>query len=154
MKRLALFCVLASAALAADGIHSAKGSARIQFATNQESNSFFAVQQADGTVTGRAEVHDISADVTVRIDVNCLNVIGNVATISGIVTRSSDPSRVPVGFEGIFQVVDSGQGDGQGPRPPDFMSLVNFFQVGVGADCNVPGEFDLAPVENGNIQVR
>jgi hypothetical protein len=153
MKRLALFCVLATAALADDAsVHSAKGSARIQFGQNQESISFSAEQQADGTVTGTAHVNDISAGVMVRIDVNCLNVIGNVATISGIVTRSSDPSRVPVGDEGIFQVVDSGQGDGQ--RPPDFMSLANFFEVGVGSDCNAPGEFDLAPVENGNIQVR
>ena len=152
MKRLALYCLLASAALADGVIHSATGSGRIQFATNQESISFSAVQHANGTVTGNAEVHDISADVTVGIDVNCLNVIGNVATISGIVTRSSDPSRVPVGDEGIFQVVDNGQGNGQ--TPPDFMSLANFFEVGVGSDCNAPGEFDLSPVENGNIQVR
>ena len=93
---------------------------------------------------------DISAGVTVHIEVDCLNVIGNFATISGIVTRSSDPTRVPEGFEGIFQVVDNGEGK---DAPPDFMSEANFFAVGTGTDCRVPGEFDLVPVEHGNVQV-
>jgi hypothetical protein len=77
-----------------------------------------------------------------------VNVIGNTATISGIVTRSSEPTLE--GFEGIFQVVDGGEGNDS----TDFMSLANFFAVGTGTDCNVPGEFDLSPVRQGNIQVR
>ena len=93
-------------------------------------------------------MHDISAGVTAHIEVNCVNVVGNTATISGIVTRSSEP--VLEGFEGIFQVVDNGEGKGN----VDFMSLANFFAVGTGTDRSVPGEFDLSPVEQGNIQVR
>ena len=72
----------------------------------------------------------------------------DTATISGIVTRSNDPTLV--GFEGIFQVVDGGEGKGS----VDFMSLANFFAAGTGSDCTVPGEFDLAPVDQGNIQVQ
>jgi hypothetical protein len=151
MKRLAFFCAAAAAAAVAQTVvHSASGSGHIQFASNQEFITFNAVQSSDGTASGTATVHDISAGVTVQIAVDCLNVVGNTATISGIVTRSSDPSRVPVGDEGIFQVVDGGEGNGS----VDLMSLANFFAVGTGTDCNAPGEFDLVPVQQGNIQVR
>ena len=114
MKRLAFFCVAAGAAAFAQAVvHSAQGSGHIQFATNEEFISFNATQRSDGSASGIANVHDISAGVTVQIAVDCLNVVGNTATISGIVTRSSNPSRVPTGFEGIFQVVDGGEGNGR-----------------------------------------
>ena len=151
MKRLVLFSLIVSAAAVAQFVHSARGSGTIQFAANREHISFSAVQRADGTASGNAEVHDISAGVNAHIEVDCLNVIGNVATISGIVTRSSDPTRVPEGFEGIFQVVDNGEGN---DSAPDFMSQANFFAVGTGTDCHVPGEFDLVPVQHGNVQVE
>jgi hypothetical protein len=150
MKRLVFVCALAGAAAVAQVtvLHSARGSGHIQFGTNSEFITFSAVQHADGTVTGTATVHDLSAGVTAQIDVNCLTVIGNTATISGIVTRSNAPALQ--GFEGIFQVVDGGEGAGS----IDFMSLANFFAVGTGNDCRVPGEFDLVPVDQGNIQVE
>ena len=151
MKRLILFSLVVGGAALAQVVHSARGSGTIQFAANREHISFSAVQRADGTASGNAEIQDISAGVTVHIEVDCLNVIGNVATISGIVTRSSDPTRVPEGFEGIFQVVDNGEGN---DSPPDFMSQANFFAVGTGTDCRVPGEFDLVPLEHGNVQVN
>ena len=79
---------------------------------------------------------------------NCLNVVGNYAIVSGSVTQSSDPELVPVGSEAIFAVVDAGEG-----RARDFASIANFYAVGTGADCTVPSEFDLVPV-NGNFRVR
>ena len=150
MKRLVLFWAAVGTAAVAQVtvLHSAQGSGHIQFATNSEFITFSAVQRADGTVSGNATVHDVSAGVTARIDVNCLNVVGNTARISGIVTRSSDPTLV--GYEGIFQVVDGGEGKGS----VDLMSLANFFEVGSGNDCTVPGEFDLVPVDQGNIHVQ
>ena len=156
MKRLVLFWAAVGTAAVAQVtvLHSAQGSGHIQFGTNSEFITFSAVQRADGifsgNATGNATVHDVSAGVTARIDVNCLNVVRNTATISGIVTRSSDQTLVPVGSEGIFQVVDGGEGKGS----QDFMSLANFFAVGIGNDCTVPSEFDLAPVDQGNIQVQ
>jgi hypothetical protein len=51
-------------------------------------------RQTNGTVGGTATVHDVSAGVTAKIGVNCLKVVGNAATISGIVTSSSDPTLV------------------------------------------------------------
>ena len=151
MKRLILFSLVMGGAALAQVVHSARGSGTIAFGPNREHISFSAVQRADRTAaSGNAEVQDISAGVTVHIEVDCLNVIGNFATISGIVTRSSDPTRVPEGFEGIFQVVDNGEGNNS---PPDLMSQANFFAVDIGADCHAPGEFDVVPVEHGNVQV-
>jgi hypothetical protein len=151
MKRLVFLCAAVGAAAFAQVtvLHSAQGSGHIQFGTNSEFITFSAVQRAEsvfvGNATGNATVHDVSAGVTARIEVNCLNVVGNTATISGIVTRSNDPTLV--GFESIFQVVDGGEGKGS----IDLMSLANFFEVGAGNDCRFPGEFDLVPVDQGNI---
>jgi hypothetical protein len=133
---------------AAAVISSASGSGHILFGTNEEFITFSAENDANGTATGMAVVHDVTAGVTAKIDVNCLNVVGNVATISGIVTKSNEPTLV--GFEGVFQVVDNGEGGSS----PDLMSLANFHEVGVGSDCSVPAEFDLAPLTSGNVQVR
>jgi hypothetical protein len=152
MKRIAIvvtaFAVAGGVAEAATDM-SASGSGHILFGPNNEFITFNATRHTDGTVTGTATVHDVSAGVTAKIDVNCLNVVGNTATISGIVTSSNESTLV--GFEGIFQVVDNGEGAN---APPDFMSLANFFAVGTGVDCLVPSEFDLAPLQSGNVQVR
>jgi hypothetical protein len=128
---------------------SASGAGHIRFGSSHEHIAFSAVKADDGTVSGEARVADMTASgqVTMQIEINCLNVIGNVAIVSGIVTRSNREELV--GLEGVFEVVDNGQGN----DPPDLMSLVNLHEVGVGTDCTVPAEFDLAPLEGGNIQV-
>lgn len=152
MKKLLIGMVAAlvltgASTVSAATIASASGSGHILFATTHEFITFSAKRDSNGVVTGTAVVHDITAGVTARIDVNCLNVVGNTATISGIVTKSSDPTLE--GFEGVFQVVDNGEGG-----TPDLMSLANFHEPGVGSDCSVPGEFDLVPLTSGNVQVR
>src|SRR5438105_13898254 len=82
MRRSVLFSLVLGTAALAQALHSARGAGTIQFGSNREHISFSAMQRADGTATGTAEVHDISAGVNVQIDVDCLNVIDNVATIS------------------------------------------------------------------------
>jgi hypothetical protein len=139
---------LATAAPAAAAGASASGSGTVLFGNTIE-HIAFAAQQLTGTAAnGEATIIDASAGVRVRVDVNCLNVIGNYAIVSGVVTQSSDPTAVPVGSEAIFAVVDSGQGGGR-----DFASIANFYAVGTGVDCSVPSEFDLVPV-NGNFRVE
>jgi hypothetical protein len=130
---------------------SASGSGLVVFGPNVQRISFHARQREDGTVTGQAEVHNQTADVRVHLEINCLRVFGNVATISGIVTRTSDPARVREGWEGLFQVQDNGEGANS---PPDLMSTVLFHEVGIGPDCSVPSEFDMVPISRGNVQVR
>jgi hypothetical protein len=142
---------LASAAVASAAvIASASGSGHITFGSSQEHNSFNATRADDGSVTGHAQVIDRTASGLVRfqVDINCLNVTGNVATLSGIVTSSNEESLV--GMEALWQVVDNGEG----ADPPDLMSLVNLHEPGIGPDCTVPSEFDLVPLEGGNIRVE
>jgi hypothetical protein len=150
MKRVVAVAALAlaTAAPAAAAGASASGSGTVLFGNTIEHIAFTAQQLAGTAATGQATIIDASAGVRVRVDVNCLNVIGNYAIVSGVVTQSSDPAAVPVGSEAIFAVVDSGQGGGR-----DFASIANFYAVGTGVDCSVPSEFDLVPV-NGNFRVE
>jgi hypothetical protein len=152
MRRLlataAIVLVAAAPAAAAVGA-SASGSGTVLFGNTIEHISFSAQQVGAGTeATGEATIINATANVRVHVDVNCLNVIGNYAIVSGIVTQTSDPTAVPEGTQAIFAVLDAGQGRGR-----DFASIANFYPVGTGVDCTVPSEFDLVPV-NGNFRVR
>jgi hypothetical protein len=96
--------------------------------------------------SGRARFHDKTASGTVNgtIEINCVRYLGNEATLSGIVTHSN--RKELEGFEALFQIRDNGEASGKGPGP-DFMSPVLFHEVGIGPNCQVPSEFDLAPVD-------
>ena len=144
---IAVALVAAGGASAAVGA-SASGSGTALFGNTIEHIAFSAQQVAGTSATGEATINDATAGVRVNVDVNCLNVIGNYAIVSGIVRTSSDEAAVPVGSEAIFAVVDNGQG-----QTRDLMSIANFFAVGTGVDCSVPSEFDLVPA-NGNFRVE
>jgi hypothetical protein len=127
---------------------SATGSGTILFGNTIEHISLSAQQVSGTEATGDATIIDASAGVRVHVDVDCLNVFGNYAIVSGIVTQSSDSTAVPVGSQAIFAVLDA-----DGGRARDFASIANFYPVGTGVDCTVPSEFDLVPV-NGNFRVQ
>jgi hypothetical protein len=150
MRRLLVIVVsaLALAAPAAAAAASASGSGTVRFGNTIEHIAFTAEQVAGTEATGEATINNATAHVRVHVDVNCLNVIGNFAIVSGIVTQSSDPTAVPEGFQAIFAVLDAGEG-----RARDFASIANFYAVGTGVDCTVPSEFDLVPA-NGNFRVQ
>ena len=95
--------------------------------------------------SGRATFNDRAAggNFNGQIDVNCVNIVGNTATVSGIVTHANKKDLV--GKEGVFQVVDNGN------RGSDMASIINFHDPGTSTDCRA-GEFDLAPVK-GNFTV-
>ncbi len=121
---------------------SVKGSGTINFGASVE----HVTVNTSGS-SGRATFNDrtVSGNVNGSIDVNCVRVVGNEATISGIVTHSNRKSIQ--GFEGLFQIRDNGNGRGSKSAGPDMMSPVLFHAVGTGSNCQVPGEFDLAPVK-------
>jgi len=127
---------------------SVKGSGTINFGASVEHVSV----NTSGS-SGRATFNDrtVSGNVNGTIDVNCVRIVGNEATISGIVTHSNRKSIE--GFEGLFQIRDNGKGRGGKSSGPDMMSPVLFHAVGTGSNCQVPGEFDLAPVK-GDFTVR
>jgi hypothetical protein len=137
-------------AAAAAGGPSVTGGGTITFGTSEEHVSVSAFGPSGNSLgSGNAQFHDKTAtrNVDGHVEINCVRVVGNEATISGIVTRSSDPTIE--GFEALFQIRDNDDGS----RGPDFMSPVLLHEVGVGPNCLVPSEFDLVPVK-GNFTVR
>jgi hypothetical protein len=99
--------------------------------------------------SGRATFHDKAAggNFSGQIEIDCVRIVGNEATLSGIVTHSNEPSLE--GLEALFQLRDNGEG----ASGPDFMSPVLFHEVGIGPNCLIPSEFDLVPVK-GNFTIR
>ncbi len=146
-----------AAALAPDdATPAAWGNVRIVFGANVQRIRFEA-RQTTPTITqpfaaeGEAEFDARTADVRGHIRIECLRVLANTATLSGIVTQSSDPTIE--GFEAVWQVVDN-----DGPRrgsafAHDLSSTLKLHAVGTGSDCAIPEEFDLVPVQ-GFVEVR
>ena len=125
---------------------SVKGGGTITFGASKEHVSV----NVSGT-SGSAQFHDntVVGNVNGHVEINCVRIVGNEATLSGIVTQSNDPTIE--GFEALFQIRDNGEG-GRG-EGPDFMSPVLLHEVGIGPNCLVPSEFDLVPVK-GNFKVE
>jgi hypothetical protein len=134
------------APLAASGTGpSVTGGGTINFGASKEH-----VSVAVFGTSGSAQFHDntVVGNVNGHVEINCVRIVGNEATLSGIVTQSNDPTIE--GFEALFQIRDNSQGESR--EGPDFMSPVLLHEVGVGPDCLVPGELDLVPVK-GNFRV-
>lgn len=127
--------------------------------------SFNAMRRADGSSFGKAIVHNpaFTGNNGVRykanIEVKCLNIIGNVAIISGTVRRTNDP----IGSLAYFAVQDNGE-PGSGS---DAITNVFFFIQGGSQDpalvCQELTVEDFTQssggnlfqtIESGNIQVR
>jgi hypothetical protein len=126
---------------AAVAVSSVKGSGTINFGASVEHYTI----NTSGS-SGRVTFNDrtVSGNVNGTIEVNCVRIVGNEATISGIVTHSNRKSLE--GFEGLLQIRDNGRRRGSDPGP-DTGSPILFHAVGTGSDCSVPGEFDLVPVK-------
>ena len=118
---------------------SVKGSGTITFGSSVEHISV----NVSGS-SGRASFEDKAAggNFNGQIDINCVSVTGNTATLSGLVTHSNNKSLI--GKEGVFRIVDNG-------KRADMASIINFHDPGTSTDCTA-GEFDLAPVK-GNFTV-
>jgi hypothetical protein len=140
-----LVCAPATAALAANG-PSVAGAGTTSFGATEQHVSVHAFDTSGHAVF---RLEGVVQDIHGRIDINCVLIVGNHATLSGIVTRSSDPGLE--GFAALFQVRDNGQG--QAATGPDTMSPILLFEVGIGPNCLVPAEFDHFPVR-GNFRVE
>jgi hypothetical protein len=112
--------------------------------------SFNAETRSDGTTVGHAELVNRFSGAIVHIHVDCLRVIGNVASISGQVTKTNNPL-----FETYSQVVFSVQDNGEGASaPPDLISFAFFDVPQLGFDCHDQLFPPTMPIENCNVQVR
>jgi hypothetical protein len=140
------FLPLAVASLAMTAASSVNGSGTSTFGSSVEHISVNATAGATPTSgSGRATFEDKAAggNFNGQINVNCVRIVGNTATVSGTVTHSNNKSLI--GQEAFFQIVDNG-------KSGDFASIINFHAVGTGTDCT-SGEFDVAPVK-GNFTVQ
>jgi hypothetical protein len=103
-------------------VHSATGSGHqddVDPVTGEVFNrtfAFSAIQSADGTTTGSAQVESRRVDLVIHMSIDCLFVLpdGKTAQLSGVITRTSRPfADAPVGEVHRFTVQDNGEpGDG------------------------------------------
>jgi len=106
---------------------------------------------ADGSASGEAQIENRSSGFLGHAEIDCLNVLGNVAVMSGVYTFASNPDLV--GSDVLFAVRDNGEGPS---APPDEITLAF---SGLGIPCTYitdPAQLALffAPIESGQIQVR
>ena len=112
--------------------------------------TFNAVQKPNGTVTGHLVYHFRAVDNSFHMDIDCLSIEGNNATLSGVVTHITGKGIVPdflfVGQHGVFSVTDNGEGaDAQ----PDLISDVTLDPA---ASCEGGLQLTYLPID-GNVQV-
>lgn len=139
----------ASADLAAQ---SASGFGQVHLGLPFRNFAFSARKSSDGTVSGQAQLERNDTGLILHIGIDCLNVLGNVAVMSGVVTSSNSP-LLPVGADELFAVQDNGEG----PNAPADELTLTF--SGLGIVCtDIPDPAILAPflitIETGQIQVR
>jgi hypothetical protein len=156
---IALFVLLLAAAgtgvqsASADpALQSASGFGQIHLGLPFRNFAFSATEAADGSASGEAQIENRSSGFRGRIAIDCLNVHGNVAVMSGVLTQSN-LSSLPVGTDEFLAVRDSGEGPS---APPDEITLAI---GGLGIPCAfVTDPAQLAPffvpIESGQIQVR
>jgi hypothetical protein len=115
--------------------------------------SLLAVQRADGSVTGQwvDRFSQVNGGGGIHVAINCLNVIGNRAYVSGVVTQSSSSDQV--GQPALTKLVDNGRSAND---PPDQISVSIIFPGVV--DCNAAPAFDdfipLFPTPQGQVVVQ
>ena len=111
--------------------------------------AFVARNRADGTTRGSYQIDNRETGIREQGTVTCLEVLDNRAWIGGIITHSSDPSRV--GMERVFSVVDNGEGSDD---PPDQTSLLATAPAELCRTRPIGLVEPLYPIESGDIEVR
>jgi hypothetical protein len=92
-------------------VASATGSGHITIGGELRTFTFNAKRDSSNVSSGQAELFNRSSGIRVHVEINCLNVAGNVATMSGTVSDSSSTTPpFTAGNPVWFQVVDNGQG--------------------------------------------
>lgn len=164
--------ILAPSAPGADNpaVHWATGSGHqddVDVATGEVFNrtfSFSAVQYADGTTSGNAQIASRkfqldNRELVIHMSIDCLHILpdGKTARLSGVVTRTSFPfPDAPIGEVHRFSVQDNGEPGAGSDKfsgvPPNPLA-----RDCDDADFGAPEPARVAPtrtVNRGNIQVR
>jgi hypothetical protein len=148
---------LVSAAAAEGVVQTATGSGHFEFTSDTgvmglRTFAFEARKAGDGSVTGQADVYNRAVEQRFHIRIDCLNVFGNVAVMSGTISHAAGPG-VAVGDTAIFAVQDNGEGAG---ASSDRVTRV-FFNTGLVCTAITPATADyslLISIAGGNVQIR
>jgi hypothetical protein len=140
-------------------VRSATGSGQFEFTSDAgvtalRTFAFEASKSSAGTVTGQAEVKNRATGQTLHIQIDCLNVLGNIAVLSGTATSATGPENSDGDAE-IFGIEDNGQG---ATSAPDRVTRAFGNSGLVCTDFNAAniGQFTYLfnEVEHGNIQIH
>jgi hypothetical protein len=149
-----LGAIVVPGAAGAAVLQSATGSGTFTIVTDTGSGlrnfSFTAEKRDDGTTTGQMELVNRFTGLVLHADINCLNVVGNKATMSGVVTHTNQDIFETFSAV-VFSVVDNGEGAN---APPDLISLAFFDLPAPEFTCTTQFFPPSIPVEKGNVQVR
>jgi hypothetical protein len=140
-------------------VQSATGSGQFEFTSDAgvtalRTFAFEARKSSDGTVNGQAQVKNRATGQTLHIAIDCLNVLGNIAVVSGTATSATGPDNSNGDAE-IFGVEDNGQG---ATAPADRVTrafgnsglvCTDITSANVGAYTDLFNE-----VEDGNVQIH
>jgi hypothetical protein len=167
-KRMAILGLGLAAALAAapraaaaheNVTQSATGSGQFELTSDAgvtalRTFAFEATKTSNGSVTGQAQIDNRAVAQRLHIQVDCLNVIGNIAVMSGTLTYASG-AGISVGDAAIFGVQDNGEGAG---ASPDRVTRA-FENTGLVCTDITPANvglytYELHDVQAGNIQVH
>jgi hypothetical protein len=140
-------------------VQSATGSGQFEFtsdagATALRTFAFEARKSSDGSVTGQAEVKNRATGQTLHIAIDCLNVLGHIAVVSGTATAATGPDNSNGDAE-IFGVEDNGQG-ATAPADRVTRAFGNSGLVCTDITSANVGQFTylLNEVEDGNVQIH
>lgn len=133
-------------------VASANGAGQITSGGELRTFSFTAVKDSSNNSSGQAELFSRAANLRLHMTIDCLQVVGNTATMSGEVTLDNVNGAF-VGNPIWFRVVDNGSGAN---APPDLISRVAIFVTGPpGVPCTdgpvLPANI---PIEEGNVTVH
>lgn len=110
--------------------------------------SLVAIEHGDGSVSGQWSDQFGNPEGGIHVDVDCVNVIGNQAWISGVVTSGTYLGSDVTGSPVITQVADNGTNAND---PPDEIS---YSFIGDATSCLAAPSLPLFPITNGQVKVR
>jgi hypothetical protein len=112
---------------------------------------FEAEKRPNGTATGVATIHNPEFSFRARIEIKCLEVVGNRARVAGIVRNTNDPNLD--NNTAVFEVFDNGNRR----RDDDTISLVFFSPPNMPpptpAYCQTFEDFPQMEIDRGNVFV-
>ncbi len=140
------------------GVARAHGAAPVASATagyqmtydgQERTVEFTAQRDSANNSRGQGHLFNHVTGTKLHFTIDCLNVSGNVATISGVITHS-DVALYPEGAPIWLRVVDNGEGR---KSPPDLVSPL-FAIYGAPVACTTSLFAAATPIEGGNVQVH